>query len=125
MEMGRKNTGCLLYTSTAGAISFFQRQHGLEQDGVCGPQTLAVIYTDEAKPYTLLEGTSGDDVDLLQERLQELGYLGKATGYYGTETVDAVKRFQEPVSYTHLYTCMRGCGMRFVELRRDCRGAGA
>lgn len=81
--------------ATAGAISFFQRQHGLEQDGVCGPQTLAVIYTDEAKPYTLLEGTSGDDVDLLQERLQELGYLGKATGYYGTETVDAVKRFQE------------------------------
>ena len=53
------------------------------------------IYTDEAKPYTLLEGTSGDDVDLLQERLQELGYLGKATGYYGTETVDAVKRFEE------------------------------
>ena len=27
--------------------------------------------------------------------MQELGYLGKATGYYGTETVDAVKRFQE------------------------------
>ena len=51
-------------SGNGGGNQLFQRQHGLEQDGVCGPQTLAVIYTDEAKPYTLLEGTSGDDVDL-------------------------------------------------------------
>lgn len=81
--------------ATAGAIAFFQRQHGIEQDGVCGPKTLAIIYTDDAKPYTLLEGTEGDDVTVLQERLQELGYISSVTGYYGTETIDAVKRFQE------------------------------
>ncbi len=81
--------------ATQTAVSFFQRQHGLEQDGVCGPKTLAIIYSNEAKPYTLLQGTSGEDVDLLQQRLQELGYLGKATGYYGTETIEAVKKFQE------------------------------
>lgn len=80
--------------ATQTAVSFFQRQHGLEQDGVCGPKTLAIVYSDEAKPYTLLQGTSGEDVDLLQQRLQELGYLGKATGYYGTETIEAVKKFQ-------------------------------
>ena len=72
----------------------FQRQHGLEMDGAAGPQTLEIIYSDAARPYTLLEGTSGNDVDMLQSRLMELGYLDKATGYYGTETVDAVKAFQ-------------------------------
>lgn len=81
--------------ATASAVGFFQRQHGLEQDGVCGPQTLAAVYSNEAKPYTLLQGTSGNDVDLLQRRLQELGYLGKATGYYGSETIGAVQKFQE------------------------------
>lgn len=80
--------------ATAYAVAMFQRQHGLEMDGVCGPKTLEIIYTDEARPYTLLEGTQGNDVDMLQSRLMELGYLGKATGYYGTETVEAVKAFQ-------------------------------
>ncbi|MEG0257536.1 MAG: peptidoglycan-binding protein [Christensenella sp.] len=81
--------------ATDYAVQLFQRQHGLEQDGVCGPQTLAVVYTDAAKPYTLLEGTKGNDVDLLQRRLMELGYLSKATGYYGSETIESVKKFQE------------------------------
>lgn len=80
--------------ATAYAVSMFQRQHNLTQDGVAGPQTLEIIYTEAARPYTLLEGTSGNDVDMLQSRLMELGYLGKATGYYGTETVEAVKAFQ-------------------------------
>lgn len=80
--------------ATAYAVSMFQRQHQLKQDGVAGPQTLDIIYTDAARPYTLLEGTVGNDVDMLQSRLMELGYLGRATGYYGTETVEAVKAFQ-------------------------------
>ena len=80
--------------ATAYAVSMFQRQHNLKQDGVAGPQTLDIIYTEAARPYTLLEGTVGNDVDMLQSRLMELGYLGKATGYYGTETVEAVKAFQ-------------------------------
>lgn len=80
--------------ATAYAVSMFQRQHGLTQDGVCGPKTLEIIYAPDAKPYTLLEGTEGNDVDMLQSRLVELGYLSRATGYYGTETVEAVKAFQ-------------------------------
>lgn len=81
--------------ATAYSVSLFQRQHGLEQDGVCGPKTLALVYAEDAKHYTLLEGTAGNDVDLLQQRLQELGYLSKATGYYGSETIEAVKKFQD------------------------------
>lgn len=81
--------------STAYAVELFQRQHVLEQDGVAGPEILELLYSDQAKPYTLLQGTSGNDVDALQRRLIDLGYMDKSTGYYGTETIEAVKAFQE------------------------------
>lgn len=80
--------------ATKYAVSLFQRQHALQQDGIAGQQTLAMIYSDDAKPYTLLQGTKGNDVDALQRQLERLGYLDKATGYYGTETIAAVKEFQ-------------------------------
>ncbi|MGI6153510.1 MAG: peptidoglycan-binding protein [Christensenellaceae bacterium] len=80
--------------ATNYAVQLFQRQHELEMDGICGPQTLEMIFSPECKPYTLLEGTSGEDVNALQSRLEELGYLDKSTGYYGTETIEAVKAFQ-------------------------------
>ena len=76
-------------------MELFQRQHELTQDGVAGPQTLDLLYSDAAKKYTLLEGTRGTDVDSLQRQLVDLGYLNKATGYYGSQTVEAVKEFQE------------------------------
>lgn len=81
--------------ATQYAVELFQRQHELAQDGVAGPQTLNLLYSEDAKKYTLLEGTTGTDVDSLQRQLIDLGYLNKATGYYGTETVDAVIEFQE------------------------------
>lgn len=81
--------------ATSYAVQLFQRQHNLTMDGICGPLTQQILYSEDAKPYTLLQGTEGNDVDMLQSRLKELGYLSKATGYYGTETIDAVKRFQE------------------------------
>ncbi|MEM5768282.1 MAG: peptidoglycan-binding protein [Bacillota bacterium] len=81
--------------ATKYAVQLFQRQHGLEQDGVAGPQTLAMIYSADAKKYTLLQGTRGEDVDSLQRQLVDLGYMSKTTGYYGDETVAAVKAFQE------------------------------
>ena len=81
--------------ATQNAVCLFQRQHDLQQDGIAGLETLQRIYADDAKHYTLLQGTEGDDVDSLQRQLERLGYLNKATGYYGTETIDAVKAFQE------------------------------
>ena len=83
--------------ATADAVIRFQRQHELQMDGIAGGDTLLMIHSDEAKPYTLLQGTSGTDVDGFQRRLIELGYLSssKATGYYGDETIAAVKAFQE------------------------------
>ncbi len=81
--------------ATKSAVQRFQRQHELQQDGIAGAQTLALIFSDEAKKYTLLEGTTGTDVDNFQRQLKALGYLSKTTGYYGTETVEAVKAFQK------------------------------
>ena len=53
-------------TMTKYAVELFQRQHDLTMDGVAGPKTLDLIFSSDAKKYTLLEGTSGDDVDSLQ-----------------------------------------------------------
>lgn len=86
----------LLYgPATKNAVWLFQRQHDLQKDGIAGPETLSFIYSEDAKHYTLLEGTEGTDVDSLQRQLVRLGYLNKKTGYYGTETVAAVKTFQK------------------------------
>ena len=81
--------------ATQNAVSLFQRQHNLTQDGAADTATLDLIFSDAAQEYTLLEGTTGADVDSLQRQLTDLGYLDKATGYYGTETVSAVMTFQE------------------------------
>lgn len=81
--------------ATKYGVELFQRQQGLTQDGIAGPATLDLLYSDAAKKYTLLEGTVGSDVDSLQRQLIDLGYLENATGYYGTETIAAVTAFQE------------------------------
>ncbi len=82
-------------SATRDALTRFQRQHDLLQDGVAGPMTLEILYSADAKKYVLLEGTRGTDVDMFQAQLVDLGYLKHSTGYYGTETVAAVKAFQE------------------------------
>jgi cell wall-associated NlpC family hydrolase len=83
--------------ATKEAVKLFQRQHVLQQDGICGAETIALIYSDDAKPYVMFEGAEGDDIESFQEQLVELGYLesGQVTGYYGTDTVEAVTKFQQ------------------------------
>ena len=82
--------------ATKAAVKLFQRQHDLQQDGICGEETINMIYAEDAKPYVMLEGAEGDDIESFQEQLVELGYLDddQVTGYYGTDTVSAVKKFQ-------------------------------
>ena len=83
--------------ATKEAVKLFQRQHELQQDGICGADTIALIYSDDAKPYVMFEGAEGDDIESFQEQLVELGYLesNQVTGYYGTDTVEAVTKFQQ------------------------------
>ncbi|MHB1315127.1 MAG: C40 family peptidase [Christensenellales bacterium] len=77
------------------AVELFQRKHNLVIDGIAGDQTITLLNSSEAKPYTVSLGVSGTDVKELQSRLVELGYMGEATGYYGEVTEEAVNEFQK------------------------------
>jgi cell wall-associated NlpC family hydrolase len=82
--------------ATQYAVELFQRQHELQQDGICGDITYALLNSEDAKPYVMYEGAEGDDIEAFQDQLIELGYLdeNQKTGYYGSDTVSAVKKFQ-------------------------------
>lgn len=79
---------------TTLGIQYFQRKNGLPVDGIAGPETQALLFSDEAKFYTVSEGAEGEDVTSIQDRLKELGYPVSVTGYFGTDTASAVKYFQ-------------------------------
>lgn len=85
-------------TMTKTAVLRFQRQHGLDQDGIVGQLTWDAIMAANAQHYALMNGTSGDDVKEVQQRLYELGYLsssGQVTGFFGDITEEAIKKLQE------------------------------
>jgi len=91
------------------AIRAFQRMNSLTVDGVAGYDTQVALYAATAimdngqmaggvveTLETLKKGMSGDSVRQMQERLIKLGYLtGKADGIYGTDTAEAVYKFQK------------------------------
>lgn len=82
---------------TQNAVKVYQRQNKLVQDGIVGPDTLEGILSPEAKYYAAQEGDVGDDIQRIQTRLYELGYLATAnlvTGNYGETTKEAVIKMQ-------------------------------
>ncbi len=92
--MGADETTDYFGPQTAQAIRYFQRKHGLAVDGAAGPETQALLFSDQAKEYTMALGADGADVEGLQTRLKELGYPVDVTGYFGSDTESAVKYFQ-------------------------------
>nr|WP_242842164.1 peptidoglycan-binding protein [Lacrimispora aerotolerans] len=83
---------------TVSAVKIYQRQNNLVQDGVVGPETLAILLSDEAKYYAVSLGISGDDVKRIQNRLYELGYLmnkENVNGEFDATTEKAVIKLQE------------------------------
>lgn len=81
---------------TQFAVELFQRSHDLQVDGIAGEETLKLLYSDDAKVYTIYPGNIGLDVKNMQLRLKELGYFkGTASGKYGDETEKAVRKFQK------------------------------
>lgn len=83
---------------TKAAVIKFQRQNELTQDGVIGPDTLALLMSDGAKSYAAKKGDSGADIESIQWRLYQLGYVASrdmVTGNFGDKTEEAVKKFQE------------------------------
>ncbi len=83
---------------TRAAVMLFQRQNGLNQDGVVGPSTIEAIMDPDAKYYAVSNGDQGSDIQRIQGRLYELGYLASenlVTGNFGDKTEEAVKKLQE------------------------------
>ena len=100
-------------TATVTAVTAFQKENGLDADGVAGSKTYAVLFSASARPapaptatptaapaqtptsYPVLKsGSSGEAVTSLQTQLKALGYSVNVTGSYDTATVSAVKVFQ-------------------------------
>ncbi|MBW4625202.1 MAG: peptidoglycan-binding protein [Brasilonema octagenarum HA4186-MV1] len=93
---------------TEEAVKRFQQAYNLAPDGVVGSETqaklptLSIGYGDDSptnQPTTgdkLRLGDRGEAVRILQEQLINAGYLqGEPNGYFGPNTADAVRRFQE------------------------------
>lgn len=81
--------------STKRSLELFQRKHNLKIDGVYTDEVKNLLFSDQAKKYTVAKGVSGVDVKEIQSRLRELSYLDKSTDYFGDETEAAVKEFQK------------------------------
>ncbi len=83
---------------TQSALKNFQRHNGLGDDGICGQETYDMLMNPEAKVYVMQLGDTGPDVEGVQQRLYELGYLdNKANiqGTFGEKTEAAAKEFQK------------------------------
>ena len=83
---------------TQSALKSFQRHNGLGDDGICGQATFDMLMNPESKVYVMQLGDSGPDVEGVQQRLYELGYLdNKANiqGVFGEKTEIAAKAFQK------------------------------
>ena len=102
--------------STVNATKAFQTMNGLKVDGAAGPQSLKLIYSEDAidaggvrwgdhtssapgaaLSEVLTAGMSGEQVRSVQERLSQLGYLSASfvSGVYDTATEQAVRQFQQ------------------------------
>lgn len=98
---------------TQRAVISFQKDNGLEADGLAGTKTLELLYkkadgtssssgsssgsgTSSSLTRTLRRGYTGDDVITVQQRLKELGYYtGSIDGVYGSGSIAAATAFQK------------------------------
>jgi peptidoglycan hydrolase-like protein with peptidoglycan-binding domain len=83
---------------TEQAVSDFQRSRGLSINGIAGPTTLAALQNNSPGNSTttiLRRESRGTAVSQLQNRLKALGFFqANVTGYYGSLTEEAVRKFQ-------------------------------
>ena len=79
---------------TKEAVMAFQKQYSLTIDGIVGDQTWAVV--DKIVRATLYFGSTGEDVEYLQRRLNGIGFGSLVVdGIFGVTTEEAVKIFQK------------------------------
>ena len=87
---------------TKEAVRQYQKKNGLGADGIAGEKTQTKLLGEAGSTTstttvttTLREGSSGNDVLTLQQKLKDLGYYtGELTGSYGSLTKEAVRLYQ-------------------------------
>lgn len=92
-------------STTTLAVRNFQKAYGLEVNGIVDPQTWNILSKAVSVPSSvrpiIQEGSTGDNVTILQEKLKFLGFFAASvTGSFGPETTDAVKAFQKSSGLT-------------------------
>ena len=82
---------------TEAALIRFQKHNDIQGTGELGEGTWFLLMNEGVEACVMQDGDEGDDVEGVQTRLYELGYLGKnfITGTYGEKTTDAVADFQK------------------------------
>ena len=89
--------------ATQLAVKLFEEAYGQLPSGTLNENILSLLQTESAPRFetlagryaNLIEGSSGDDVKRLQERLVELGYAtGTPNGQYGSATSASIRLFQ-------------------------------
>ena len=86
--------------STLRAVRAFQQSRGILSDGIVGPNTWSELveaswHLGDRILYIRHPLMRGDDVGILQERLNALGFdAGREDGIFGPDTANAVRAFQ-------------------------------
>ena len=88
---------------TRTAVTTFQQQNGLTPDGIVGPATTEILYSEDAKPAVTPAPTATPaptqdttSISAIQQRLADLGYYtGKVDGLTGPGTKRALTLFQQ------------------------------
>lgn len=108
---------------TEAAVKLFQRQINftpelemtITEDGILGPISLDLLYSDAAPKYIVKLGMEGPDIEDMQQQLKDMGYMSKVTGLYGDTTTEAIRAFQDrnslsadglcgPITFALLYS---------------------
>ena len=94
------------------AVKAFQLERGIDSDGIVGLATFKRLEEarwqlgDRILSYSATHMTAGDDVLVLQQRLNDLGFdAGRVDGVFGPDTDHAVREFQRNVGASADGTC--------------------
>jgi peptidoglycan hydrolase-like protein with peptidoglycan-binding domain len=129
---------------TRDAVKAFQSKNGLVADGIAGPSTLKAISSAKSSSgsgssssggssgssavssTTLTVGSTGAAVRSLQTNLTTLGYYsGDITGHYGSQTGEAVRKYQKAKGLSQTGTATPSLQSRIASDTGSGSGSGS